>query len=142
MKLNRFLNEAMQISAAVIITNGRYFLIVHPTYKDFWEPPKGLIDGGEDPRKAAIRETEEETGVKLHIDRLEDKGIFTLHSLKDVNLFVYKTFNLPDLKNMKCDSIAKTINAPEVDDYMYVTFNNYKKYVRPEFHKMIDGLEV
>jgi putative (di)nucleoside polyphosphate hydrolase len=34
---------------------------------DAWQMPQGGIDAGEDPRKAAIRELEEETGVKPHL---------------------------------------------------------------------------
>lgn len=32
-------------------------------FKDAWQMPQGGIDKGEDPRKAALRELEEETGV-------------------------------------------------------------------------------
>lgn len=32
-------------------------------YKDAWQMPQGGIDKGEDPRIAALRELEEETGV-------------------------------------------------------------------------------
>lgn len=142
MRLKDFIEKPKQISAAVLITNGNYFLVVHPTHSDYWELPKGIVEGGEDPRKAAIREVKEETGLALKIGKLISKGVHPLHNTKDVILFVYHAGLMPKLKDLHCDSMLKGRNIPEVDGYRYVTFGDYKKYVRPGFHKMIDSVEV
>jgi 8-oxo-dGTP pyrophosphatase MutT (NUDIX family) len=40
-------------------------LLVDPTYKPGWEFPGGVVEPGEAPARAGIREVEEETGVRL-----------------------------------------------------------------------------
>ena len=47
------------------------YLIVHPSgsynRKKPWSIPKGLLDAGEEPSTAALRETREETGLECRI---------------------------------------------------------------------------
>ena len=38
--------------------------------RSLWTLPRGGIDHGEDPRDAAVREVEEETGYRVRLDRL------------------------------------------------------------------------
>ena len=65
----------MKISAGCLVTrdgpDGLQVLLVHPRGATFQRPlfgiPKGLIDAGEDPEAAALRETLEETGLRVHI---------------------------------------------------------------------------
>lgn len=46
-------------------------LIVHSPYKQYWGVPGGIIDAGETPKQAAIREVQEEVGIILDFDTLE-----------------------------------------------------------------------
>lgn len=46
-------------------TKAGVVLIVKATYKDYWTLPGGFIDLHETPKAAAIRETLEETGIKI-----------------------------------------------------------------------------
>lgn len=66
----------MKVSAGVLVHrtsgHGPQFLLVHPggpLWKNrdeaAWSIPKGLVDDGEDPAAAALREFAEETGVVL-----------------------------------------------------------------------------
>ena len=57
-------------------------LVTKSNYKKHWSIPGGIIDAGETPKEAAIRETQEEVGVSLAednvsflaiIDRVSDK---------------------------------------------------------------------
>ncbi|GHF31706.1 NUDIX hydrolase [Streptomyces fumanus] len=41
------------------------FLLVDPTYKPGWEFPGGVVEPGEAPARAGIREVAEETGIRL-----------------------------------------------------------------------------
>ncbi|MEV6792926.1 NUDIX domain-containing protein [Streptomyces sp. NPDC051320] len=46
-------------------------LLVDPTYKPGWEFPGGIVENGEAPARAGIREVAEETGIQLgHVPRL------------------------------------------------------------------------
>ena len=70
----------MKLSAGCLVTregaNGLEVLLVHPRGATFRRPlfglPKGLIEEGEDPQAAALRETLEETGLRVRIR--EDLG--------------------------------------------------------------------
>ena len=45
-------------------------LVVRPTYIDEWMLPGGRVERGETPHEAAVRETREETGLDVVLDRL------------------------------------------------------------------------
>lgn len=51
--------------------DGERFLVVHPSgrynRRSPWSIPKGLLEPGEDAEQAALRETEEETGILCRI---------------------------------------------------------------------------
>ena len=52
-------------SAALILRDNDMVLMVKDNYKDFWTFPGGVIDAGESPFVAALRETYEEVGVTV-----------------------------------------------------------------------------
>lgn len=52
-------------SAALILRDGDMVLMVKDNYKDFWTFPGGVIDAGESPFIAALRETHEEVGIDV-----------------------------------------------------------------------------
>jgi 8-oxo-dGTP diphosphatase len=56
-------------NALVTDADGR-ILVVRPTYLREWMLPGGRVERGETPHAAAIRETREETGLDVVIDRL------------------------------------------------------------------------
>jgi ADP-ribose pyrophosphatase YjhB (NUDIX family) len=71
-------NKGIKISAGLVVIQNNKILLVHPTGAPWWGTysiPKGEIDDKENPLDAAIRETEEETGIKIkekHLDRSLD----------------------------------------------------------------------
>ncbi|WP_328737189.1 NUDIX hydrolase [Streptomyces bobili] len=58
---------AETVAAGVLLFDERdRVLLVDPTYKPGWEFPGGVVERGEAPARAGMREVEEETGVRLH----------------------------------------------------------------------------
>jgi 8-oxo-dGTP diphosphatase len=66
--------NGVKISAGIVVIQDNKILLVHPTGSPWWGTysiPKGEVDKKEDILDAAIRETLEETGIKIkkkHID--------------------------------------------------------------------------
>jgi 8-oxo-dGTP diphosphatase len=60
--------------AVLIVQQGKVLLArrVNDPFRGDWTLPGGFVDAGEDPRRAAERECEEETGLKVHVTRLLD----------------------------------------------------------------------
>jgi 8-oxo-dGTP diphosphatase len=60
--------EAAEVKAAggVVIRNGLVALVHRPRYDD-WAFPKGKLDAGESWKDAALREVEEETGLRCRL---------------------------------------------------------------------------
>ncbi|MCF4136561.1 NUDIX domain-containing protein [Streptomyces sp. Tue 6430] len=57
---------AETLAAGVLLFDERdRVLLVDPTYKPGWEFPGGVVEPGEAPARAGMREVEEETGVRL-----------------------------------------------------------------------------
>jgi len=53
--------------AAAIIIKDKKLLLVKQKNRDYWTPPGGLVDEGEIPEEACIRETREEVGIEVEI---------------------------------------------------------------------------
>lgn len=68
--LARLEKRASSAGVALYDANGRV-LIVKAHYKKYWSFPGGIIDAGETPRQAAVRETREEVGLPVSIDKLD-----------------------------------------------------------------------
>jgi 8-oxo-dGTP diphosphatase len=55
---------------AVVFDHAARILLVHRRDMDLWDLPGGGMDAGELPAEAVIRETREETGLDVEIERL------------------------------------------------------------------------
>ena len=119
-----------------LITNSKKILIVHPTYhnKNSWSIPKGLKDNGEDTFAAGIRELYEETNIKyeqiMHdviiIKKMDDVKYSKNNKYLVPYFIILGSDNINHL-NLKCLSMVEIDNRnpfPEVDKYMWVTFEN------------------
>ncbi|WP_327181595.1 NUDIX hydrolase [Streptomyces sp. NBC_01334] len=57
---------AETVAAGVLLFDDQdRVLLVDPTYKPGWEFPGGVVEPGEAPARAGVREVEEETGIRL-----------------------------------------------------------------------------
>jgi 8-oxo-dGTP pyrophosphatase MutT (NUDIX family) len=115
-----------RLSCGVIILNpDREVLLCHVTGQSHWDLPKGGIDTGESPLQAALRETLEETSLRLRADALVDLGRFAYTAKKDLHLFAT---HLPRIEasGLHCDSHYRDRMSgrqlPEMDGYGWFAF--------------------
>ena len=60
--------DRIDAAGGVVVRDGRVLLVHRPRYDD-WSFPKGKLDAGESFEDAALREVEEETGVRCSLGR-------------------------------------------------------------------------
>ena len=109
--------EARPSSAAVIIedSEGRS-LIVKAGYKSHWTFPGGIIDSGETPMQAAVREVREEVGIVLAPADLAFAWVASRKSSVAMTYqFVFRT-TAPANADKRI-----TLQAEEIDDYAWVS---------------------
>lgn len=66
----------LQLSASALIRDDRgYVLLGRRSDVMLWAPPSGVVQLGETPARTIVREVEEETGLKVTVDRMI--GLYT-----------------------------------------------------------------
>ena len=131
-----------QASCGVIVTNGYFVLICHPTnasWQDEWNLPKGLQDPGETVEDTAVRELEEETGIVAdELGTLKYIGRFEYKPEKDLELFALQTDRLPRSKDLVCTSTFQRggKDSPEMDGFSFVTWDEAGTKVSPALRRI------
>ena len=90
-------------AGGIVVRDGRVLLVHRPRYDD-WSLPKGKLKVGESWEAAALREVEEETGLRCRLGELAGS---TRYGLKEVRYF-----------RMTCDGEPRPQN--EVDEVRWV----------------------
>ena len=62
------MSDRIEAAGGVVVRDGRVALVHRPRYDD-WTLPKGKLDPGESFEQAAVREVEEETGIRAQLVR-------------------------------------------------------------------------
>ena len=62
------MSEEIQAAGGLVMRDGRVAVVHRPRYDD-WTLPKGKLEPGEEPEQAALREVEEETGLRCRLGR-------------------------------------------------------------------------
>jgi 8-oxo-dGTP diphosphatase len=62
------MNDTVRAAGGVVVRDGAVALIYRPKYED-WTLPKGKLEPGESEEEAALREVEEETGLRCELGR-------------------------------------------------------------------------
>lgn len=131
----------MKTSAGIVLTTGSLVLIGHSRrginppkdwYDDSWTIPKGIVDPGELPVQAMMRELHEETGISLYEYTIYDNPepeIFQLYKVgNNKRVYVYISLVSEDIlgRKLHCDSMIDNPTVSwnglsELDNFMWVT---------------------
>lgn len=143
----------MDVSCATLIfaKSTKRFLLVHPTNSPFWEKknvpskiwglPKGINEGHETYLETAVRELEEETGIKANSENMIDIGLFDYKSDKQLYVFIYPMSD--EVKNLHCDSTftdTDGIDKPEIDKYRYATASEVGIYMNTKMYRSVSPI--
>ena len=70
MSLYEQLPKKRMAAGALFLNERQEILIVKPAYREFWLLPGGVIEDGESPRQACMREIREELGLEVWVEKL------------------------------------------------------------------------
>lgn len=109
--------HARPSSALIILEDASEMaLIVKANYKAHWTFPGGMIDAGETPKQAAIREVEEEVGLTIPADMVRFGWTVARHSsVMDTYQFVFKSTLQPGMT----DQVV--LQESEIEDWRLVS---------------------
>ena len=130
-----------RLSCGVVIVNDDHeLLLCHVTGQNHWDLPKGGINNGESPLQAALRETREETGLRLQASELIDLGRFTYTAKKDLHLFALRTERF-DINMLRCEShFSERYSGkrlPEMDGFGWFGFARVAALCTPKMAQVL-----
>jgi 8-oxo-dGTP diphosphatase len=77
----------VRAAGGIVVRDGSVLLVHRPKYDD-WSFPKGKLEGHESWEEAAVREVEEETGLRCEVgDLVGSTRYFVLHGPKEVRYY-------------------------------------------------------
>ena len=135
-----FFNPKRLSCGVVILNPDRELLLCHVTGQNHWDLPKGGIDVGETPLEAAIRETREESGLRLPADALLDLGRLSYTNKKNLHLFATLMPRF-DLKALRCESHYLDRHSgrqlPEMDGFGWFAFERTATLCTPKMAQVL-----
>lgn len=102
--------------AGNLILKDRKILLLYREDEGWWEVPGGKVEENESPTEAAVREAEEEIGVKASLEKPFYSGEFQ----KDDKIFLWHCYKAsiqgkPELKEEKFEEL-RWVKASELDE--------------------------
>ena len=124
----------------VVLLESRELLLCHVTGQRHWDLPKGGIHVGETPIEAALRETREETGLRLGAETLLDVGRHAYTAKKDLHLFACLSQRV-DPRELHCPScFIERISGrsrPEMDGFGWFGFDRIDSLCTPKLAALL-----
>lgn len=107
---------ARRVTCGVVVTDGARLLIGQAARSPLWDIPKGMAETDETERDAALRELQEETGLRASAESLVALGRFDYLPAKDLSLFLWRVGTMPDPAGLRCTTylIADGRRVPEM----------------------------
>lgn len=110
------MNDMIELAGNLIIREGK-ILLLYREDEDHWEVPGGKVEEDESPTEAAVREAEEEIGVKISLE----KPFYTGEFQHEDELFLWNGYiaeineGEPEIQESKFGKL-EWIEGSELDD--------------------------
>lgn len=132
--------KVIEAGGGIVEKDGKLLMIFR---RKVWDIPKGKLDKGETIEECAVREVEEETGVKVKVDKkidavwhtyvtkkkyvLKKTHWFAMHCIDDKNMAPQKGEGIKQVEWMTLEEVRKALH----DSYRSI------RYVMQEYTKMM-----
>jgi ADP-ribose pyrophosphatase YjhB (NUDIX family) len=137
-------------SAGGVIIGPKGLIVVTNQDNVAWSLPKGRLEPGEDERTAAVREIEEETGIKT-LKFIEKLGTYSRFKIskdgkgeektvkKTITLFLYKTKELelkptdpdhPEARWVEPEKVSELLTHKKDQEFFREKLDIIKKYIK------------
>lgn len=128
-------------SACLAIRFSGKVLMVKAGYKDHWTFPSGIVDEGESPKEAALRETAEEIGVRL--DSKDCRLLATIYTVSSGG--DHDRLNFAFITDIANTNIELTVPNDEIEQAEWVALEDVtersgNKASYQEFQKILTGI--
>ncbi len=115
-------------AGAVVVRSGGEVLLVHRPKYDDWSFPKGKLDRGEHMLAAAIREVEEETGLRVRLGRpLAEQRYPASGRMKTVHYWVARVVG--------DDDISSYLVNDEIDELVWLPFDKASRLLTYDYDR-------
>jgi 8-oxo-dGTP pyrophosphatase MutT (NUDIX family) len=118
------LGDPLRAAGGLVVHDGRVLVVHRPKYDD-WAFPKGKLEDGESWEEAALREVEEETGLRCELGEYVGSTHYPMREgMKEVRYY-----------RMRADDEPRPRN--EVDDLQWVTFEEAADLLSYEYDRTL-----